>query len=111
MFPNAVIPQQAWSAPAKFLLQYIPQPTGLNNAGPYFPSAANNERLNDDKGSSRLDANTRYGNLSAYYFIDGYNLSNPYGTSQGGANVPGFGTLSNGLAQLIALSDVKSMAT
>ena len=109
VFPNAVIPQQAWSAPAKFLLQYIPQPTGLNNAGPYFQSAANNERLNDDKGSSRLDANTRYGNLSAYYFIDGYNLSNPYGTSQGGANVPGFGTLSNGLAQLIALSDVKSI--
>jgi hypothetical protein len=37
-----------------------------------------------------VDADTHYGNLSAYYFIDGYNLNNPYATSQGGANVPGF---------------------
>lgn len=83
VFPNAVIPQSAWSAPAKYLLQYIPPPTGLSDAGPYFQTAANNERLNDDKGSARLDANTRYGSLSAYYFIDGYNLNNPYATSQG----------------------------
>ncbi len=81
VFPNGVIPQSAWSAPAKYLLQYIPQPTGVNNAGPYFQTAANNERLNDDKGSVRVDANTHYGNLSAYYFIDGYNLNNPYATS------------------------------
>ena len=26
VFPNAVIPQQAWSAPSKHLLQYIPLP-------------------------------------------------------------------------------------
>jgi Carboxypeptidase regulatory-like domain len=109
VFPNGIIPRSAWSAPAKYLLQYIPQPTGLNNAGPYFQTAANNERLNDDKGSARVDANTHYGNLSAYYFIDGYNLNNPYAISQGGANVPGFGILSNGLAQLIALSDIKSI--
>ena len=29
VFPNAVIPQAAWSAPAKALLQYVPTP----NAG------------------------------------------------------------------------------
>ena len=109
VFPNGVIPQSAWSGPAKYLLQYIPQPTGLNSAGPYFQTAANNLRLNDDKGSVRMDANTHYGNLSAYYFIDGYNLDNPYAISQGGANVPGFGTVSNGLAQLVALSDIKSI--
>jgi hypothetical protein len=28
-------------------------------------SAAKNERLNDDKGSARVDADTHYGNLSA----------------------------------------------
>ena len=100
-------PTSAWSAPATYLLQYIPEPTGQNNSGPYFQSAAYNEGLNDDKGSARVDANTSYGNLSAYYFIDGYDLNNPYAISQGGANVPGFGILSNGLAQLIALSDIK----
>lgn len=108
VFPNGMIPQSAWSAPAKYLLQYIPQPTGSNDAGPYFQTSAFNERLNDNKGSARADASTHYGNLSAYYFIDGYNLSNPYAVAQGGANVPGFGVLSNGLAQLIALSNIKA---
>jgi hypothetical protein len=111
VFPNGVIPQSAWSAPAKYLLQYIPQPNITMpgcSALCGFQTSAYKEHLTDDKGSARVDATTRYGNLSAYYFIDGYNLSNPYAVAQGGANVPGFGVLSNGKAQLIALSDVKS---
>ena len=108
VFPNGVIPQTVWSAPAKYLLQYIPQPTAIVNGQPVFQTAAYKESLNDDKGSARIDANTRYGNLSGYYFIDTYNLDNPYAVSQGGANVPGFGALSNGTAQLVVLSDVKS---
>lgn len=46
--------------------------------------------------------------MSAYYFLDAYNLNNPYPTDQGGANVPGFNALSNGRAQLIDLSDTKT---
>jgi len=63
--------------------------------------------LNDDKGSLRLDANTRYGNLSSYYFLDDYNVDDPYAVAQGGANVPGFAALSNGMAQLLVVSDTK----
>jgi hypothetical protein len=44
----------------------------------------------------------------AYYFIDNYNLNNPYPTQQGGANVPGFNALSNGQSQLANLSDNKT---
>ena len=108
VFPNAVIPQSAWSVPAQHLLQYIPQPNVGSNE---FSEASVAQRLNDDKGSARMDANTRFGNLSAYYFIDNYNLNNPYPTAQGGANVPGFNALSNGRAQLVDLGDTKTFGT
>lgn len=106
VFPNAVIPQRAWAAPALNLLQYIPLPNlGTNE----YSNASLAQRLNDGKGSVRVDAQTAgFGTLSAYYFIDAYNLNNPYPTQQGGANVPGFNALSNGRAQLASLSDTKT---
>ena len=97
VFPGAVIPQSAWSAPAKNLLQYIPQP---NQSANTFSTSAQNEQLRDDKGAVRIDANTRWGTLSGYYSLDDYFLNNPYPTGQGGANVPGFNALSAGRAQL-----------
>jgi Carboxypeptidase regulatory-like domain len=108
VFPNAIIPQSAWSLPAQHLLQYIPLPNVGSNQ---FSDASQVQRLEDNKGSGRVDANTRFGNLSAYYFIDNYNLNNPYPTAQGGANVPGFNALSNGQAQLVDLSDAKAFTT
>lgn len=110
VFPGAVIPKSAWAAPAAFLLPYIPSPNiGANQ----FDSAALNQTVRDDKGGLRLDASTRWGNLSAYYFADDYFLNNPYPTGQGGANVPSglggaFNALSQGRAQLIDLGDVKA---
>lgn len=108
VFPNGVIPASAWSTPAKNLLQYIPLPnTGSND----FSSASNSERIDDDKFSTRIDAMTRFGNLSAYYFYDTYTLNNPYPVQQGGATVPGFGALSSGLAQLVKVSDTKTFGS
>lgn len=108
VFPNAVIPQNAWSVPAQRLLQYIPQSNVGSNE---FSEASLAQRLSDNKGSARVDANTRFGNLSAYYFVDNYNLNNPYPIAQGGANVPGFNALSNGQSQLANLSDTKAFGT
>jgi hypothetical protein len=108
VFPNGVFPQSAWSAPAKYLLQFIPSPTTTCDGQPCFQTDAYKEDLNDDKGSLRLDAKSRYGDLSGYYFIDTYNVNNPYGTAEGGANLPGFAALSNGTAQLFILSDIKA---
>jgi hypothetical protein len=105
VFPNARIPRSAWSAPAQTLLRYIPQP---NQGSGDFSTSAYNEVLNDDKGAARIDANTRFGNLSAYYSIDGYTDDNPYPTGQGGANVPGFDAVSTGRAQLLSLNAVKT---
>jgi hypothetical protein len=102
VFPNAIIPQQAWSAPATHLLQYIPLPNvGVN----LFSSGAEKERLNDGKESARVDWNTaKHGTLYAYYLADGYNLNNPYPSGFGGATVPGFNALSSGLSQLSVLN-------
>jgi len=105
VFPNTVIPQRAWSAPAQHLLQYIPLPNVGTNE---FSSASLAERLNDAKGAFRVDGTTSLGMLSAYYAVDNYDLNNPYPTQQGGANVPGFNALSNGQSQLANLGDTKT---
>ena len=108
VFPNSVIPMSAWSAPAKNLLQYIPQPNVGTNI---FSTSAYNETLRDDKGSYRLDYNSRWGQLSAYYFLDDYTLNNPYPVTQSGASVPGFNALYLGRAQLLGLGDTKTLGT
>ncbi|MGA8234559.1 MAG: carboxypeptidase regulatory-like domain-containing protein, partial [Candidatus Acidiferrales bacterium] len=106
VFPNVTIPPGAWSAPAINLLKYIPAP---NNANGTFSTSASNETLLDDKGAYRLDANTRWGLMSAYYFLDHWSQNNPYPVAQGGANVPGFNALYFGRAQLISLGDTKTI--
>lgn len=111
VFPGAVIPKSAWSAPAKALLPYIPAPNFGTNS---FYTSAYNEAVRDDKGAVRLDGNTtRWGNLSAYYFADDYDLNSPYPQGQGGANVPSglggaFNALSAGRAQLVSLGGSRS---
>jgi hypothetical protein len=108
VLPNAAIPTSAWSAPAKNLLQYIPPPNvGATN----FATSDFNQTLRDDKGAYRLDYNSRWGLLSAYYFLDDYTLNNPYPVAQSGASVPGFNALYLGRAQLLSLGDTKTLGS
>jgi hypothetical protein len=107
VFPGAMIPQSVWSAPAKNLLQYIPAP----NSGANFSTSAFNQLLRDNKGAIRLDGNTRWGMLSAYYFLDDFSQNNPYPVAQGGANLPGFNALNVGRAQLLQLGTTKSFGS
>jgi hypothetical protein len=111
VFPNAIIPQQAFGLPATKMLQFIPSP---NVGSSQFSSGAEKRRTNDDKGSVRIDADTtKYGTLSAYYFIDRYNLDDPYPVGFGGATVPGpsgaYDALSNGTDQVIVVRDTKTL--
>jgi hypothetical protein len=111
VFPNTIIPQQAFGLPATKMLPFIPSPNTGNNQ---FSSGAEKRRTNDDKGSARIDANTtKYGNFSAYYFIDRYNLDDPYPVGFGGATVPGpsgaYDALSNGTDRVIVLRDTKTL--
>lgn len=104
VFPNLTIPQSAWSAPAKGLLQYIPAP----NVGPgQFSTSAFSQTVRDDKAAVRIDGNTRFGQLSGYYFVDDYDLDNPYPGSVAGSSVPGFDALTIGRAQLFSIGDTK----
>jgi len=106
VFPTGMIPQSAWSTPAKALLQYIPRP---NQGANVFSTAAFNQTLRDDKGAIRIDANTSFGSFAAYYFLDDYSLNNPYPTGQGGATVPGFDAVTLGRAQLLSLGLTKAL--
>ncbi len=108
VFPDAVIPASAWSAPARNLLQYIPTPNVGNST---FSTSSYNEALRDDKSSARLDYNTSWGLLNAYYFLDNYTLNNPYPVAQSGANVPGFNALYVGQSQLLGLGATKSFGS
>jgi carboxypeptidase family protein/TonB-dependent receptor-like protein len=108
VFPNATIPTSAWSAPAKNLLQYIPQPNaGVNT----FSTSAENEILGDDKGATRVDYESQWGLISLYYFLDQYSLNNPYPVAQSGASVPGFNALNTGRAQLFSVGDTKTLGS
>jgi Carboxypeptidase regulatory-like domain len=101
VFPAGQIPQTAWSAPANYLLSYIPQ----SNAGDgLFETAGPAETLQDDKGGLRADWTRGVSTLTGYYFLDNYSLDNPYPTGTGGASVPGFDATSNGRAQLVSLN-------
>ena len=107
VFPNALIPMVAWSGPAQSLLQYIPPP---NNPSGTFSTSSYDQTVHDHKGAVRLDWDTHWGLISAYYFLDNYSLDNPYPTAQSGANVPGFDALSTGRAQLFTIGDTKILS-
>jgi hypothetical protein len=107
VFPNATVPTSAWVAPGTNLVKYIPAPNIGNNL---FATSAYNKTLRDDKGAHRLDGNTRWGLMSAYYFLDDWSQNNPYPVAQGGANVPGFNALYTGRAQLLGLGNTKTLS-
>ncbi len=103
VFPDGKIPQSVWSAPAQYLLSYIPQPNADTG---HFETSSQTETLTDNKGALRADWVHGKGTLTAYYFLDDYSLDNPYPTGTGGASVPGFDATANGRAQLASLTHV-----
>jgi Carboxypeptidase regulatory-like domain/TonB dependent receptor len=107
VFPNATIPQTAWSVPAQRMLQYIPAPNTANG----YSTSSFNQTVRDDKGAVRVDGNTRLGLLSGYYFIDDFDLDDPYPVAQSGASVPGFNAITTGRAQLFALGLTRTLRT
>jgi hypothetical protein len=99
VFPNAVIPQSAWSPVAVNTLKYLPPENGFTNGSPSYSTSAFNQTLSDNKGSGRIDIPTRIGAVFGYYFFDRYGTVNPY--SQ--VTVPGFAATNRGQTQMINL--------
>lgn len=100
VFPNAVIPQSVMTTPSQNLLKYIP----LANSGPFFSTSSANQTLSDNKGSFRLDYNSRLGMISGYYFLDDFSQIQPYVS----ASFPGFSANTLGRAQMANIADVKN---
>ena len=107
VFPNAIIPASAWSAPAAQLLKYAPQPTpgAIIGGLPVFENSSAAGTLSDDKGSARVDATNGLGQLSFYYFLDDSAFFNPYGRS----DLPGFAARSPARAQQLNIGDTKTL--
>jgi hypothetical protein len=98
VFPGAIIPSAAFSTPSKNILPYIPEPNTSINGVPEFQTSSTNLYLRDNKFSARVDANTRIGLLSGYYFADKYvsSAGNPVtpaftGENTGHVQVANFG--------------------
>jgi hypothetical protein len=88
-------------------LGLIPQPNAPNN---FFETSKYAQKLRDDKGGIRIDQNTRFGTLFAYYFADDYLLNSPY--PNGGATVPAssfaYNAATAGRAQMVNLGETKN---
>lgn len=107
VFPGAngpVIPQSAWSPVAIKTLKFLPTPTGSSGGTPFFSSAAERQRLRDEKFGIKVDFNTAHlGNWSAYYHWDDANFLSPYPAFT--SNLPGFSAVSLSRAQQAQLSN------
>ena len=97
VFPNAVIPKSAWDPVAVNMLKYVPSPNGTG--APTYSTSAFNKTLGDNKGGIRLDASLGKNMLFGYYFIDKYNVADPYES----VTVPGFTAVTYGTSQMINL--------
>jgi len=100
VFPNAVIPMNAWSPVAKATLQYIQAPNANLPSGANYEASSYNQHLRDDKFGLRLDTNTHFGTLFGYYFFDQFSVTTPYAQ---GISFPGFDSSVQGRAQMINL--------
>src|SRR5712692_393353 len=101
VFANGKIPVTGFSPIANNILPFIPSPT----SGSIFSTSAFPLSLSDNKFSGRIDGNTHFGLLSAYYYFDRYTQISPYPT----ANVPGFGAAGKGGTNVINLGDTKTL--
>lgn len=105
VFPNAQIPASAISPIAANILKAGAIPVG--NGSGTFTTSAYPQRLTDNKGSGRVDANTRLGSLFGYYNIDQFTLQNPYPV----ATVPGFSANTTGRSQVVNAGDTNTLGS
>jgi hypothetical protein len=114
VFPNASMPTAAFSQISQNLIQYIqPGPdssidptTGLST----FSTSSGKVNLHDNKFSTRVDGNSHFGLLTAYYYFDRFDRIDPYWPSNFPL-YPGFAVDSKGQTHTIELADVKTLSS
>ena len=102
VFPNGVIPQRAYSAPANNILSYIPVP---NQSSGFYADASQRNNIRDDKMGQRVDfLNQLTGNWYFYYHFDDSTVDNALPA----ASVPGFPSTTPTRAQEFVLSNTRT---
>src|ERR1700739_1749763 len=107
VFPNANLPTAAFSPIATNLLKYILPANGANDT---YTNSSENQTLNDNKFSGRVDANTKYGLLFGYYYFDRYDRVDPYWAANS-TLYPGFSADNKGQTHTIDLGDTKTFGS
>lgn len=107
VFPNQVIPQSAWSPVSAITSKFIPSPTGFRGTTPFFSTASQKRRVNDDKTGQRVNLNTQStGDWAFYYHYDTAGLFNPFA----GGSLPGFAGTVPTRAQQVNVSNTKTFS-
>jgi Carboxypeptidase regulatory-like domain/TonB dependent receptor len=113
VFPNARLSPSVFSPISQKLLQYI-LPAAPGTVDPttgmgVFSTSSGQINLHDNKFSGRLDANSRFGLLTAYYYFDRYDRIDPYWP--GNAPLyPGFAINGRGRTHNINLGTTKTLS-
>jgi len=92
-----------------FILPADPS-TVVGGAPGTFSTSSGKINLHDNKFSGRVDGNSRFGLLTAYYYFDRFDRIDPYWPSNFPL-YPGFGVDSKGQTHTIQLSDVKTLSS
>jgi hypothetical protein len=111
VFPNAQLSPTAFNQISSNLLKYVLPANGpIDGTGTgTYSTSAGAINLSDNKFSGRLDANSGFGLLSAYYYFDRYNLINPY-WSGNAPLYPGFAVDGKGQTHNINIGDTKALS-
>jgi len=107
VFPNLSLTPANFNGISTKLLPFI-QPS--NNANGTFSTSAQKLNLHDNKFSGRVDDNTRFGLLSAYYYFDKFDRVDPYWASNAQL-YPGFSVDSVGHTHTIDLGNTKTFSS
>ncbi|MGD0303571.1 MAG: carboxypeptidase regulatory-like domain-containing protein [Candidatus Acidiferrales bacterium] len=110
VLPGAQLSPTAFNSISAKLLPYILPANGTSSAGPTYTTNAFSTDLSDNKFSGRVDANSSFGLLTAYYYWDRYNRIDPYWS--GNAPVyPGFDVDGHGQNHFVNLGDTKTFSS
>jgi len=108
VFPNAHLDPSHFNPISKNILPFI---LPANNASQTaFSTNSGKINLTDNKFSGRVDANSRFGLLSGYYYFDKFTRIDPYWASAR-PTYPGFGIASKGWTHNVSLGDTKTFGS
>ena len=113
VLPNAQLATTAFNPISKNLLPYILPANGAidpNTGTGRYSTSSQKINLKDNKFSGRLDGNSGFGSLSAYYYFDKFDRVDPF-WSGNAPLYPGFAIDGKGQTHNITLGAIKTLGS